>query len=99
MKEVSETFTITLRLGSLIFPITVKRNEEIIYRDAEKLINQRFNYYAGQYPNQGNETYLTMAALDIAVSLKRNEYRNDTAPYVECMKNMLAEIEDTLGGK
>ncbi len=99
MDKASETFTITLRLGSLIFPITVKRSEELVYRDAEKLINQRFNYYAGHYPNQGNETYLTMAALDIAVSLKRNETRNDAAPYAESMKRMLAEIEDVLGAK
>lgn len=97
MNEVSETFTIRLRLGSLVFPITVKRDEEIVYRDAEKLINQRFNYYAGRYPNQGNETYLTMVALDIAVSLKRNENRNDTAPYVESIRTMLNEIGETLG--
>lgn len=96
MTEVSEYFTINLRLGKQIFPITVKRTEEEIYRAAERLINERFNHYATRYPDQGNETYLCMASLDIAVSLKRNEFRNDTQPFVESMERMLNSLNETL---
>lgn len=94
--EVSEDFTITLRLGKQSFSITIRRTDEEVYRAAEKLINQKINSYASQYPDQGNETYLCMAALSIALSLKQNELRNDTQPFVDSMKRMLHTLEDTL---
>ena len=56
--EVSEDFTITLRLGQQPLSITIRREDEEAYRAAEKLINQRYNSYAAQYPDQGNEIYL-----------------------------------------
>ena len=86
--EVSEDFTITLRLGQQPLSITIRRKDEEAYRAAEKLINQRYNSYAAQYPDQGNEIYLCMAALSIALSLKKNEYRNDTQPFVDSKNRM-----------
>ena len=97
--EVSETFTINLRLGQCPMSITIKRTDEEAYRAAERLINQRFNAYASQYANLGNETYMCMAALDIALSIKKNELRNDTQPFEESMKRMLKTLEDTLAAK
>lgn len=96
--EVSEYFTINLRLGRrLPFSITIKRSDEGMYRAAEKLINERFGHYASRYPNQDDETYLCMASLDIALSLKNNEARNDTQPFVESMERMLKTLEEALG--
>ena len=69
------------------------------YRAAEKLINQKYNSYAAQYPDQGNEIYLCMAALSIALSLKKNEFRNDTQPFVDSMKRMLDTLDETIGTK
>ena len=97
--EVSEEFTITLRLGQQPLSITIRREDEEAYRAAEKLINQRYNSYAAQYPDQGNEIYLCMAALSIALSLKKNEFRNDTQPFVDSMKRMLDTLDETLGTK
>lgn len=94
--EVSEYFNISLRLGQLPMSISIRRTDEEAYRAAEKLINQRYSHYASHYPNLGNETYLCMAALDIALSLKRNEQRNDTLPFVKSMERMLTHIEETL---
>ena len=64
--EVSEDFTITLRLGQQPLSITIRREDEEAYRAAEKLINQKYNSDAAQDPDQGNEIYLCMAALSIA---------------------------------
>ncbi len=94
--EVSENFQIKLRLGNKIFPITVKRSDEEIYRAAEKLINEKYSFYAERYPNQGDASYFCMAALDIALSLKRNEHNNDTQPFVECIQELVKEMEDCL---
>lgn len=90
----SEFLRITIRLGKMLFPITVKRREEEIYRAAEKLINERLNFYAGKYQHQGDETYMAMAMLDIAVVLKKDEQRKDTAPLMEKITTLLKEIEE-----
>lgn len=92
----SETFTINVRMGNLIFPITVKRRDEEIYRKAERLINERYNYYATHYPNQSNDSYMAMAMLDIALTLKKNEDRNETAPIMNIVDSILKEVEEAI---
>lgn len=90
----SEYLRITIRLGKMLFPITIKRREEEVYRAAEKLINERLNFYAGKYQHQGDETYMAMAILDIAVALKKDEQKKDTAPLMDKVNTLLQEIED-----
>ena len=85
---------ITIRLGKMLFPITIKRREEEVYRAAEKLINERLNFYAGKYQHQGDETYMAMAILDIAVALKKDEQKKDTTPLMDKVNTLLQEIED-----
>lgn len=90
----SEYLRITIRLGKMLFPITIKRREEEVYRAAEKLINERLNFYAGKYQHQGDETYMAMAILDIAVALKKDEQKKDTTPLMDKVTTLLQEIED-----
>lgn len=96
MAQVSETLTINLKLGSQLLPMTVKREDEILYREAEKLINQRFTYYANVYPRLSNEMYLTMMALDIAVQLKSTERKVNLGPVIDVMKGLVSDIEEAL---
>lgn len=91
----SENLKITIRLGKMLFPITVKRREEEIYRAAEKLINERLNFYAGKYQHLGDETYMAMAILDIAVALKKDEQKKDASPLMEKVTTLLQEIESS----
>lgn len=79
--------------------MTIKREDEILYRDAEKLINQRFSFYANAYPRLGNEMYLTMMALDVAVQLKSKEHETNLGPVVDVMKSLVADIEESLKEK
>ena len=76
--------------------MVVERKDEYIYREAEKLINSRFSYYASKYPNQGNEMYMLMMALDVAVRLKRMETNNDPAPMEQALAGLLKEVENVL---
>lgn len=96
MNANDDTLSITLKLGSQILQMTVTRDDEIIYREAEKLINQRFAYYATRYPKLGNEMYLTMMALDVAVQLKGIERDTDPEPMLGALRGMLGEIEAAL---
>ncbi len=99
MANVSDTFSITLKLGGQILSMAIKREDEEFYRDAEKLINQRFNYYANTYPQLGNEMYLTMMALDIAVQLKSAERDSNLGPVADVLKGLVSDIEASLEQK
>ena len=92
----NDPLSITLKFGNRVLPMVVERSDEYIYREAEKLINGRFSYYAGKYPNQGNEMYLLMMALDVAVRLKRIETDTDPAPIQNALSSLLAEVEQSL---
>lgn len=96
MEEVSEKFIIHLRIGRSVFPVTIERHKEEIYRAAEKLINERIDFYNKRYSNQNADVYMRMAMLDLAVSVKTNETRNDTKPYQKSMETLLQEVEETL---
>lgn len=96
MASVSDTLSITLKLGGQILPMTIRREDEEFYRDAEKLINQRFSYYANTYPQLGSEMYLTMMALDIAVQLKSAERSSNLGPLTDTFRSLVHDIETSL---
>lgn len=99
MAQEQDKLSITLKFGSWNLPMTIRRDEEIIYRQAEKLIKERFNFYTGNYPNQNTEMYLVMTILDIAVQLKRKETTADLSPALEHLEPLLMELEKTLTKK
>lgn len=94
--EVSDTFQITLKLGGQNFSITINRNEEIFYRDAEKLINGRYSFYANRYPGQANTTYLLMTIIEIAVTLKKQEASGNLQPVMETLNGLVNELNAVL---
>lgn len=99
MNEVSEKFVIQLRIDNQTYPIKIRRDEEEIYRAAERKINDKLNLYKEHFPNLEEERYMFMAMLDLSVQLIRSEKRNDTEPYESIIKNITAEIESTLSAE
>ena len=99
MAEQSDTLSITLRFGSWTLPMTVRREEEYVYRQAEKHIKERFNFYTNSYPGQSTEMYLVMTILDIAVKVKQQETSMDIEPITNRLKPLLAELESALDKK
>lgn len=99
MAQEQDTLSITLKFGSWNLPMTIRREEEILYRQAEKLIKERFNFYTSNYPKQSTEMYLVMTILDIAVQLKRKETISDFSPALERLEPLLLELEKTLTNK
>ena len=91
-----DTLSITLHFGSWTLPMTVKRDEEYVYRQAEKLIKERFNFYTSSYPGQSTEMYLVMTILDIAVQSKRQETNYDAQPILDVLRPLLSEVEAAL---
>lgn len=99
MTEQSDTLSINLKFGSWTLPMTIRRSEEIIYRQAEKLIKERYNFYTGNYPNQSTEMYLIMTVLDVAVQLKQKEASSDMQPITDRLQPLLVELESALNRK
>ena len=91
-----DTLSITLHFGSWTLPMTIKRDEEYVYRQAEKLIKERFNFYTSSYPGQNTEMYLVMTILDIAVQSKRQETNYDAQPIMDVLSPLLSEVEAAL---
>ncbi|MBR1499427.1 MAG: cell division protein ZapA [Bacteroidaceae bacterium] len=94
-----DTLSITLRFGSWTLPMTIRRDEEIYYRQAEKLIKERFGFYTSSYPGQSSEMYLVMTVLDIALQSKRQEAEGNAEPVLQLLRPLLAEVETALDKK
>ncbi|MBR6129803.1 MAG: cell division protein ZapA [Bacteroidaceae bacterium] len=94
--EISDTFQITLKLGGQNFSITIRREEELFYRDAEKLINQRYSFYANRFAGQSVTTYLLMTVLDIAVTLQKQEANGNLQPIMATLNGLINEVNSAL---
>ena len=94
--EISDTFQIKLKLGSTTFPITIPRKDEVLYRDAEKLINQRYAFYANKFPNLSSETYLMMSTIEIAVRLQVAETTGNLQPVMSQLNGLISDVEAAL---
>lgn len=99
MEDISERFTINLQLGGQLYPVTIRRDEEEIYREAAKMITSKLNLYKTRFPNQGNEKYMFMTLLDITLNLLKNKEANDTAPYEEALTQLMKEVDETIRNK
>ena len=93
---VSDKLVIQLLIGSHMQQITVRRDQEEIFRKAALLINERLNKYKTAYPNQGDAKYMSIALLDFAVKSLQLEQNVDTEPYNKSIEALTKEIEELL---
>ena len=97
MNQDSNKLIIKLMVGNQIYPISVKREQEELFRKAAKDINEKLQRYQTTYPNQGYEKYMSIALLDFAVKVLQLENSNETTPYNKSLEQLTLEIEQTLG--
>lgn len=76
--------------------MTILRSDEYMYRQAEKLVKERFNFYTSNYPGQSTEMYLVMTVLDVALKVKRQESSLDAQPLADRLVPLLDELESAL---
>lgn len=94
--EVSDTLKITLKLCGHNFSIDAKRDEEIYYRDAEKLINKQFSHYVNSYTGQSNVVYLLMTLIDIAVRFEKCRASGNLEPIMGQLNSLISEVNEAL---
>jgi hypothetical protein len=90
---------ITIRFGSWDLPMTVNRKDEHLYRDAEKLMKERYAFYTNSYKGLATERYMVMCMLDIAVRLQHAIESNNDSSLIDKLKPLLKEIEQTIDKK
>lgn len=100
--EVKDTLNITLHIYDTdIRVFNVKRDDEILYRRAQDLINERLNAYYQAFAGSKKEPKEIMyyAMIDIGYRLQHELRRNDTKPYDDVLKQLTTEIESELKEK
>ena len=92
--DVSEYFKINVKLNDIEHPfsLTVKRNteEEKIFRDATKMINEYYNEYKSRFKGMDSTSYYGMVALLTA------RLYIETSNAKKNMEAMLGELEKEL---
>ena len=96
MSERSEKFVIQLLIGKQIYPITVRRDQEEIYRKAASKINEKLSRYEQSYPNLGYERYTSVALLDFAVQVIQMQNLKDQSLYKETVDRLAGELDELL---
>ena len=90
---------ITIRFGSWDLPMTVYRKDEHLYREAEKLMKERYAFYTSNYKGLQTARYMMMCMLDIAVRLQHTIEKSNTTPIVERLSPLIQEMERLLEKK
>ena len=81
------------------YPMTIRREDEQLYRDAAKQIDNKLNKYRSYYPDFSPARHWAMAALELAFENISMKDRNNTAPYQEKLKELTKEIEKQISNR
>ena len=78
--------------------VVIDRDDEEYYRNAAKLITQRYNAYAGVFKGRKSDHVIgLMTLIDVALMYEKERSRNDTLPYDNVLARLTSEIEAALG--
>ncbi len=72
-------------------------DDEQYYRNAAKLITERYGAYAQVYKTRKSDhTIALMTLIEIALRYEKEVGRNDTSPYDDTIAKLTSEIEEVL---
>ena len=80
-------------------PLNIPREQEYAYRQAEKLIKEKYGFYTSKYPGQSENIYLIMTMVDMAVQAKQNELALDVTHVAERLAPLIGELESALSSE
>ena len=91
-----DKFTINVQIGGFRLPLSIPRNDEELYRKAEKMVVQILEQYQKQYSQRPTEEILIMVAFQIAVIVSKQELSEDTVPLAEKIQSLDNELKALL---
>jgi cell division protein ZapA len=91
-----DTLLIHVQIGGFRMPLRIPRSDEEIYRKAQKLVEERIEYYHKQYNQRSYQEVLILAAFHLATTLSRQQLSGDLGPVEERLQELEAEIDEAL---
>ncbi|MFV0392032.1 MAG: cell division protein ZapA [Paludibacteraceae bacterium] len=92
-------FNINILLNGVRLPLKIRREDEEIYRNAEKLVNKYLEKYRNHYNQRSMEEILTIIAYQIAVIASKQDLNSDVAPLAEKILELNNELKELVGTK
>ena len=83
-------------IGGFRFPMNIDRNEEEIYRNAEKQVNRYIEDYQKQYLNLSAEEIRSLVAFQLAVVIYKMESNISIDPVIEKIRSLDNELDELL---
>jgi len=94
--EKGDDLKINILINGVRLPLTVKRDEEELYRNAEKIVVKFINDYQKLYSQKSYSEILTYTAFRLAVILNKQSSNQDLAPLAERIKELDNELNTLL---
>lgn len=91
-----DIFTINILINGVKMPLTIPRADEVLYRDAEKLLNNYLIKYQQRFNQRSMEEVLTFVSFQIAVIITKQNMNQDVAPLAQKIQNINSELEKLL---
>ena len=87
---------ISLQMGGATFPLTIRREDEEIVRNAAKQVDTRLNTYRERYKGAPlkQEHIITLVAYQFALESLQHQQRNKTAPYTQKIAELTELLEN-----
>lgn len=93
----NEKLHIRLHIYDTDMPVVIDRQDEFMYREAAKDINEAVNAYSEVFKGKkSDKEILYMALIDIAYNYEVEKSRNDTVPVKNILTQITSEIEEAL---
>ena len=91
-----DKFTINVQIDGFRMPLSIFREDEELYRKAEKLVVRYMEQYQRQYNQRPTEEILIMVAFQLAVIVSKQEFSEDTVPLAEKIQSLDNELKALL---
>ena len=90
---------INLLIDCQKYPLNIRREDELLYRDAAKLIDKTLYKYREWKPELRSNQHWAMAALELAYAFISNKDKNDTQPYLRKLEELTRELDNVISEK
>ena len=89
-------FNINILLNGVRIPLKIHRDDEEIYRNAEKIVNKYLRQYRELYSQRSMEEILTLVAFQIGVIVFKQGTDQDIEPLAEKILELNKELEELI---
>jgi len=89
-------FNINILLNGVRIPLKIHREDEEIYRNAEKIVNKYLRQYREMYSQRSMEEILTLVAFQIGVIVFKQGTDQDIEPLAEKILELNKELEELI---